>query len=441
MQNRKLRSIYLYIIPEGINFRNRFSLKTIALGVLLSFVATLFNIIIDLDDKLIVFTGLSMIVFLWLYWLARFKNRYLIARKTFAVYMLLTLNFLWILNGGSKGPTLLIFQAIFALGLFIIPPRIFTMACFIFAFNITGLFILEYKAPHLILGYESTLDRILDLYLIAIVFLVSEIPLIYYANKNYKTERLKAERSEQVKSAFLANMSHEIRTPMNVLLGFSELLRDKDISENEKNQYLDIIQKNGNVLLRILDNVLDLSKLDANSVKVKEKPVRLNSFFESLQMAYSQQAEAKDITIKVQQDSNHHDLTIISDENILHQIFNNLINNAIKFTNKGHVTIGYFINENGSKINYFVKDTGIGIAPSILPFVFERFRQGDERLKREYSGAGLGLTIAKALVELLRGKIWLKTAVNEGTTIYFSHDLEIVKELETPRVYNSAMAN
>ncbi|MCU4166337.1 sensor histidine kinase [Carboxylicivirga caseinilyticus] len=440
MLNNILHPLYLKVIPENIHFRNRFVLKTIVLGCLLGIVATTFNFTFQLDYKLTLFTGSITVFFGWLYWIARYKNKYLFVRKLFSVFLFLTLNGLWLLNGGSQGPTLIIFQAIFALGLFIIPARNFLTISIIFALNITGLFVLEHFAPELIIGYNSDLDRLLDIYHIAIILFLSEIPLIYYVNKNYKTEQLKAEKSEQIKSAFLANMSHEIRTPMNVLLGFSELLRDNDINREEKNQYLDIIQQNGNVLLRIIDNVLDLSKLDAKAIPVKENTIKLEKFFNDLKMAYSHQAETKQLLIKVENKSFMNDLTIICDESILLQIFNNLVNNAIKFTNKGSITLGYLLNENGSKIQFFVKDTGIGISTSILPHVFERFRQGDERLKREFSGAGLGLTISKAMVELLGGKIWIKTAENLGTTVYFSIDLKIPKQLDNKQVFTSAMA-
>ncbi len=439
MSHWKFRSLYLIVIPEGINFRNRFLLKTITLAFALSIFATAFNISIGLETNLIAFTALSVLFFAFVYFLIRFKSKYSQARKFFVAYMIVALNFLWILNGGSKGPTLLIFQAIFALGLFIIPSRVFLTACIVFAFNLSALFFIEYAYPQYIIGYDSVLDRILDLYLITIIFLVSEIPLIYYANKNYKTEQLKAKRSEQIKSSFLANMSHEIRTPMNVLLGFSELLRDKDIEENDKNQYLDIIQKNGNLLLSVLDNVLDLSKLDANSMTVNKKPLYLKHFFENLKVSFQQKALKKGLDIHLNTKDLSDNTAIISDENILLQVFSNVINNAVKFTEQGYIQIGYSINENGSKITFFVKDSGIGIAPETLPYVFERFRQGDERLKRNYSGSGLGLTICKGLIELLGGKIWIRTTVNEGTSVYFSHDLELHNRPYEEKVFTASL--
>nr|WP_321451843.1 ATP-binding protein [uncultured Carboxylicivirga sp.] len=439
MFSKKLKSIYLKIIPDTIHFKNRFALKTIALGTALGFIATMFNILLELDVKLSLFTSFITVYFGVLYFLARVKNKYLLVRKSFAFFMLINLNGLWILNGGSQGPTIIIFQAIFALGLFIVPPRSIIKVGIIFAINITGLFLLEYLKPDIIHGYTAESSRLLDLYHISIILFISEIPLIYYANKTYKTEQIKAEKSEQIKSAFLANMSHEIRTPMNVLLGFSELLRDNEISDNEKNQYLDIIQQNGTVLLHILDNVLDLSKLDANTIHIKESNIQLEPLLESLQKSHLQQSEDKQLNIEVQNKSLINDLSIITDEQIIIQIFNNLINNSIKFTQKGKITIGYKINENGSKIIFFVKDTGIGIHPNILPFVFERFRQGDERLKREFSGAGLGLTISKGLIELLNGKIWIKTAVNMGTTVYFSIDLVLSERIERNHFIKSAI--
>lgn len=425
MLNRKLESIYLSIVPNDISFRNRFLLKTIAMSSIVCLVATIFNLIVSLDFRLTISTAVSTLIFAFQYVLARFQNKYTLVRNTFIIYIILAINVFWIYNGGSNGPTLFVYQAIFALCLFIIPQKNFVIVFVALAINLTGLFLIDYKFPHLIVGYESNTDRLLDLYMITLVFLSTEVPLIYYANKNYRKEQLKAMHSEQIKSAFLANMSHEIRTPMNVLLGFSELLRDNDISSDEKNQYLDIIQQNGNILLKILDNVLDLSKLESNSVQINEHVIDLNHFLGNLKISHLPQAMAKGINLKIEKDFKHPKLFMFTDENLLLQIFNNLISNALKFTHKGTITIGYSIPPNNSTIHFFVKDTGIGIKPTILPFVFERFRQGDERLKRNYTGTGLGLTISKALVKLLNGKIWIRTNINEGTSVFFSHHLKL----------------
>ncbi|MCU4175396.1 sensor histidine kinase [Carboxylicivirga sp. N1Y90] len=426
MFKHKLEAIYQYLIPIHLGFKNRFLIKVILIGIFTCVLSTVFNYSIGLDNKLTIFTLLASFIFSYLYWLARYKNLAHQARRIFIVFMVITLNCVWMLNGGSKGPTLLVFQALFALGLFIIPSRIFLVSCITFVVNLSGLFVIEYLFPHLVIGYPSELDRIMDIYLITMLFMGVEIPLIYYANRNFQRERLKAEKSEQIKSAFLANMSHEIRTPMNVLLGFSEMLRDEDINRDEKNQYLDIIQKNGNLLLRILGNVLDLSKLETNLMTVNRSPIRIIALLDNLKLSYEKQAHHKGINLLVDEKCKEKDLTILSDENILFQVFSNLISNAIKFTNSGTITIGYSLNENGSKVTYFVQDTGIGISTETLPHIFDRFRQGDERLKRDYSGVGLGLTISKGLIELLGGKMWLKTLQGEGTTFYFTHDLELV---------------
>ncbi|MFA6572074.1 MAG: ATP-binding protein, partial [Bacteroidota bacterium] len=226
-----------------------------------------------------------------------------------------------------------------------------------------------------------------------------------------------AEESDKLKTAFLQNMSHEIRTPLNGIIGFSGLLNGKDLSKDDIKDFTSMISQSGQRLIEIVNNVLDISKIQTGQVKIEQKPIVINSIFSDLFTFFSHLAEAKNISL------NYHNLddklrTIYSDETKLHQILTNLINNAVKFTKSGSIDFGYEIK--GNVIELYVKDTGIGIPPEFYDRIFDRFTQADLSITRGYEGAGLGLAICKGLVELLGGRIWLESEINKGTTFFFT---------------------
>jgi len=233
-----------------------------------------------------------------------------------------------------------------------------------------------------------------------------------------KISREKAIESDRLKSAFLANMSHEIRTPMNGILGFANLLSDKDISEEEKTSYLEIINNCANQLLVILDDLIDLAKIEANQLKIYKMEVNLNELMNELFALFSPKI-AEGISFKyIPAPDTNGDIIIITDQVRLKQILSNLINNAIKFTKQGSIQFGYNIKAN--ELEFYVKDTGIGISPEKQKIIFQRFMQADISESRTFGGTGLGLTISKALVEMLGGTIWVESAVGKGSCFYFT---------------------
>jgi len=226
-----------------------------------------------------------------------------------------------------------------------------------------------------------------------------------------------AEESDQLKSAFLRNMSHEIRTPLTAIIGFSNLLNEEDISKAEIKEYISIINQSGNQLIVMITNILDISTILTGLVKVNEKPILIDSFFHGLFTTFNQIARTKNIHLKYQ-NKNGELKFFYSDEAKLFQIFSNLINNAIKFSESGNVDFGYEIKEN--TIQFYVKDTGIGIPPELHRQIFENFRQAELSPTRQYEGSGLGLAICIGLLRVLGGKIWLESIVNKGSTFFFS---------------------
>ena len=240
-------------------------------------------------------------------------------------------------------------------------------------------------------------------------------------NKELEISKEKAEESNRLKSAFLANMSHEIRTPMNAIIGFSEFLKDTSLESQKRNYFIDIINNNGNHLLNLINDIIDISKIDAKQMTVIETECKLNELLFEIHQFFLSAIARKNNKIKlllVNELPNDYNL-IKTDVTRLRQIFINLIGNAIKFTNEGVVEVKSSVIDNGENILFSIKDTGIGISKKEIPIIFERFRQADETATRKYGGTGLGLAISKACTELLGGEIGVKSDYEKGSTFYF----------------------
>jgi len=231
--------------------------------------------------------------------------------------------------------------------------------------------------------------------------------------------KIKAEESDRLKSIFLANMSHEIRTPMNSIIGFSTLLEDLSYSLEQKTDFIHAISMSANNLLEIIQNITDLSLLESRQANLVKSEFSLERFFKDFNSNIS---EIKFLNnrenLPVNYRQNEEDVNLFADKKRLHQILINIVGNAIKFTHQGFVEYGYLIQDR--EVMFFVKDTGIGIPTHLQSMIFEKFRQVDEGNTRKYGGLGLGLTIAKALTELMDGKIWFESYPNSGSTFYIS---------------------
>jgi len=233
----------------------------------------------------------------------------------------------------------------------------------------------------------------------------------------------KAEESNRLKTAFLANLSHEIRTPMNAIIGFSNLLLDEDMSYDEKVKLNKLINNNSNNLLKLIDDVIDISKIQSGDIHLNKTECYLNKLLLDLYVSFSIQIENdanKKIHLSMNKGSIIKDFSLITDPVRLKQILCNLIENAVKFTTKGFVEFGYTIMENENKIQFYVVDSGIGISNEKFDMIYDLFRQADESFTREYGGTGIGLTIAKNIVDHLGGEIWVQSTPNQGTNIYFT---------------------
>ncbi len=259
-----------------------------------------------------------------------------------------------------------------------------------------------------------------------------------------KIANFHAQESDRLKSAFLANMSHEIRTPMNGILGFAELLKEPNLSGQQQQEYIRIIEKSGNRMLNIINDIVDISKIEAGLMKLDIKETNINEQIEYIYNFFKPEAEAKGLKLTFSTLLPAKESIVKTDREKVYAILTNLVKNAIKYTNVGTIEIGYSLvdyNQVETKhdrfvLIFYVKDTGIGIPKDKHEAIFERFIQADIACKMAYQGAGLGLSITKAYVEMLGGKIWVESEEEIGSTFYFTLPYN-QKQQRKPEIYKS----
>jgi len=228
----------------------------------------------------------------------------------------------------------------------------------------------------------------------------------------------KAEEYDRLKSSFLANLSHEIRTPLNSIIGFTSLLANKSVDKNTKKEFEKIIHNSGNQLINVIEDMLTASQIETGVSKISDSIFCLNDFLQSIYNNYKQSALEKKIKLYIKGFDEHKQLFIKTDKTKLHEVFNQLLRNAIKYTDSGSIEFG--ISEKNDKV-FFVKDTGTGIVKNEQEIIFEFFRQKFEKLNtRLYGGNGLGLSIVKGFVSMVGGEIWLDSEPGKGSTFFFN---------------------
>ncbi len=240
--------------------------------------------------------------------------------------------------------------------------------------------------------------------------------------KNLIAAKNKAEESDRLKSAFLHNMSHEIRTPMNAIMGFSELLAENYDDKGKLVKYTDIINQCSKDLLLIIDDILNIAKIESGLLKLSYESVNLTELFEELNIFYSEEKfrqNKPNVALRINMERDKEPVLIKTDQVRLKQIFLNLIGNALKFTDNGFVEAG-FKDKNDGRFLFYVSDTGIGIPQNMHKAIFERFVQVDHENSKFYGGNGLGLSIVKGFVNLLGGDIWVESEEGRGSTFYFT---------------------
>ena len=257
---------------------------------------------------------------------------------------------------------------------------------------------------------------------IGTVFIARDITKLKQIEAELIKSKEKAEESDRLKSAFLANMSHEIRTPMNGILGFADLLKDSDLNNDEQQEYIKIIEKSGERMLNLINDIIDISKIESGLMKINIKKSDINKQIEYIYTFFKPEVEEKGLQFFFKNTLPAKEATINTDHEKIFAILTNLVKNAIKYTNEGSIEFGYVLKKDSkpAELEFYVKDTGIGIPKERQEAVFKRFIQADISNKMAQQGAGLGLSISKAYVEMLGGKIWVESNEGIGSTFYFT---------------------
>ncbi len=251
-------------------------------------------------------------------------------------------------------------------------------------------------------------------------------------NHDLKLAKTKAEESDKLKSVFLSNMSHEIRTPMNGIIGFARLLKKDNLSNIKKTKYVDIIVESGMHLLKIINDIIDISKIEANLIELNNEPCCLNHIMDEIReyaLLELKINNKNNISFSIEKGLSNNESFVTCDKTRVRQILINLLTNAIKFTNEGFIKVEYQV-INDENLLFTVKDSGIGIPSEDHKTIFERFRQAEGRLIKKYGGSGLGLSISHSLIKMLGGDIWLESSPGKGSNFFFTLPLKKVSKEE-----------
>ena len=407
---------YIFFKSSKSSFKELIYYYALGITFLLAFVSIFTNPILEIPLYLNVYTIVALPLILFLYWLSRFKGRTQLSQNIYLVFVSISFNIIWFATEGSAGGALIIVQAfLFMLIFFSTSNQLKWVLPLIFV-NILILFSIEILLPGLVINYETHLNRSMDVFIITLVFYMFEIPVILFAKSSIDRDRIDAIQSEAQKTSLFVNLSHEIRTPMNAILGFSELLEEDDLDEEKRKHYVKIVNQSGRLLLNLLNNILNLNRLDSKKIEVCSTRFNPDEILDQIINMLAQGCcDKKNIELQIIKPEQT--IEVETDSTILYQIIINLGYNAVKFTENGFVHIGYFTVEDD--VIFYVKDTGIGISKEESEKIFKPYLQSKStNVFNNPNGAGLGLAISKGLAQLLKAELWFESTKDVGTTFY-----------------------
>lgn len=327
------------------------------------------------------------------------------------------LDILWFINYGSSGPVLPYYVVFYAFLILVFERKYFVILSIILCLNLIGLYVFERQFIDELGKYANDTMRLNDNF-IGMFFGLLLISFFTGALKNnYLIEFERAKRADKLKSAFLANMSHEIRTPLNAIVGFSSLISDPDIAESEKVDFEGQIQRNSDYLLSLIEDIIDLSKIESNQLTIKLEEVDVVPLINQLVHTFHKVILLeKDVLVFT--NLRESKLIVNVDRVRLEQILRNLLSNAVKFTEQGSVEVTCV--KDNRYVTFGVKDTGLGIELEQQGIIFDRFIKLDNNKQYLYRGTGIGLFLSKQLVEMFGGKIWVESEIGKGSIFYFT---------------------
>lgn len=406
-------------IKDFLELERRFLLPLSLAAIIFSLISLVVNIILGFDLYLLAIPLFSLIIFVVVYYLARMEKYVDFAKWLFLGSIFIFINLLWYYNYGSHGPWFYLVILLYSYLIFMMAGRQLFIISIVLVLNVVVLFVFEYHYPDAVGNYPNEYSRIVDTYMAILLYGAVAYVLMTIAKRLYLKEYQKAKESDRLKSSFLANMSHEIRTPLNAIVGFSNLLAEDEVDSDEKEQYVEIINQSNASLLRLIDDVLDVSLIEADQMKISHREVALNQLFNNMLVTYQKVLKEKGKeTIKLELEIPDKQYFVQADPARINQVMVNLLDNAIKFTHQGKVSFGFKKEE--AFLHFFVADTGIGIDPQYVDALFERFFKVEDDQKKLYRGTGIGLYLSKKVVELMGGKIWVDSKLHKGSVFHFT---------------------
>lgn len=378
---------------------------------------TCVHLFMDLSLPPAIIAGTSSLVILGLYFLVRFGSCLFYPKLILSVVGLIMLDLTWYTKFLSNGPVLFFILIFGALVLWVWEGRSLALLMVLYYVNIVILFFIDYHAADSLFAYPDGRERSTDIYLSFTLYSALLIFLLFIVKKDFIRKRDRAIKSDQLKSAFLANMSHEIRTPMNAIVGFSDLLKEGNDPELNK-QYIDIIQKSSESLMRLINDIIDLSKIETGDLVIHYSNFNIRELFEELKEWYvidllKRNKSDVNFSFEIPED----DLFVRTDYPRLKQILSNFLNNSVKFTTSGSISLK--CEKVDGDLIFSVSDTGTGIPEEDQKRIFDRFTSFNY-LGMNVEGSGIGLSISEKLADLVGGHIWLNSSVGDGSTFFLS---------------------
>ncbi len=415
---------------DWFDFEKQFLIPVSLTGICFSAISMFLNFLMGFNWILIVVPFVGIAIFAVVFLMAKHDFHITFAKWLFIITTLLLVNIVWYYNYGAHGPWFFLLILLYSYLIFMMSGKqLFFLSMLLFV-NVVALFSYEYFYPNALGDYPTNTARIFDFYSAILLSGAAAYVLMTITKNSYLTQYKKAKTADLLKSSFLANMSHEIRTPLNAIVGFSNLLADSTIKDKEKEQYISIINSSNETLLQLIDDILDVSMIEANQMKVNKINFSVNDLLLNLQRTYNPiLKEKKKEAVKLKLHYPKESYWITSDQIRINQVLVNLLNNAIKFTTEGSIEIGVEMEEN--RLKFYVKDTGIGIKEAHLSHLFDRFYKIEDDKRKLYRGTGIGLYLSKKIIEMLGGQIQVDSVFGKGSLFSFyvpAEELTIVPD-------------
>ena len=408
--------------------------------VLIPFAAALFTGISTiegyfLNDLIFVFAGsVSTLIFVYTYFLTRAKKNIGLVAWIMILNTLLLANVVWLRFEGSHGAATVMFLTIIFCISTLFRNKSKPLAISVVLLNLFLLFYIEYNYPVLIKPYDSQIMRITDMFITFSVCGVFIIFIIQCLLKSYYQEKARSDQMDRLKNEFLANISHELRTPMNAIIGFTGLMGKSRTTVDEHKMYSKIVEDSCKRLIQMVEDIIEIAQIQSNEKKIQSIKCNLTDLLGQVYDCVensSEKKDKKDVKLILEDFVHERKVFIETDPVLLKQVLLNLIDNALKFTTKGFIKFGYILQK--SQVLFFVKDTGIGISEEDQNFIFDSFTKGQHDTNKLYNGVGLGLAISKKILQLLFGKIWVVSTVDQGSTFYFTLPNKSVEIIDQSR--------